>query len=92
MEKRKGPKSLAVPVCYTAVLDSVKHWKDHFFFIKRTVFPIFVPWNDKVSIDRDPPPSDADIDHELLRLLDTKRAPFKKFPEVFLNVIGLSQT
>ena len=37
-------------------------------------------------------PSDAGIDQELLRLLNTKRSPFKKYPEVFLNVIGLSQS
>ena len=91
LEKRRGPKSLQVPVCYTAVLDSVKHWKDRFFFVKRTIFPIAVPWFDKVSVDRDPSPSDADIDQELLRLLNTKRAPFQKYPDVFLNVIGLSQ-
>lgn len=34
LEKWKDPKSLVVPVCYTAFLDSVKNWKDHFFFIK----------------------------------------------------------
>ena len=93
VEKRKGPKSLVVPVCYTAVLDSVKHWKDNFFFfIKKTIFPISVPWCDKVSIDRDPSPSDADVDFALLETLNTKRAPFRKFPDVFLNAIGLSRT
>ena len=92
IEKRKGPKNVVVPVCYTAVLDSVKHWKDHFFFIKKTVFPLAVPWYEKVSVDRDPPPSDASVNQGLLKLLTTKRSPFKKYPDVFLNVIGLSRT
>ena len=92
LEKRKGPKDLVVPCCYTAVLDSVKNWKTHFFFVKKTIFPISVPWSEKVSVDRDPPPRDADVDLELMRLLDTKKAPFKRYPDVFLNVIGLSQT
>ena len=78
IEKRKGPKSLVAPVCYTLVLDGVKHWKDHFFFVKRTIFPLSIPWSDKVSADRDPPPSDADVDPGLLGLLTTKRAGFKK--------------
>ena len=92
IEKRRGPKSLVVPVCYTLVLDSVKHWKDHFFFIKRSIFPLDIPWFDKVSIERDPPPSDADVDQGLLHLLITKRGPFQKYPDTFLNVVGLSQT
>ncbi|PWA90794.1 transposase (putative), gypsy type [Artemisia annua] len=92
IEKRKGPKNVVIPVCYTAVLDSVKHWKDHFFFIKKTIFPLSIPWFEKVSVDRDPPPSDASVNQELLKLLITKRGPFKKYPDVFLNVVGLSRT
>nr|GEV69301.1 transposase (putative), gypsy type [Tanacetum cinerariifolium] len=45
----------------------------------------------KVSVDKDPAPSSDAVDLELIEVLDKNCALFRKYPETFLGVVGLSQ-
>ncbi|GKC70062.1 hypothetical protein Tco_1115945 [Tanacetum coccineum] len=56
-----------------------------------SVVPISVPWFDGVSVDKDPAPSNDTVDLELMEVLDKNCALFRKYPETFLGVVGLSR-
>ncbi|PWA68831.1 transposase (putative), gypsy type [Artemisia annua] len=91
-EKRRVGKGITVPVCYTdGGLDSLKHWREKFFWVKSSVFPISVPWHSSVSVEKDPPPSNEGLDMGLLEALNLHRVKFQWYPETFLCVVGLSR-
>lgn len=78
-EKRRGGRGVVVPVCYTdGGLDSLKHWRERFFWVDSSVFPLSVPWHTSISVEKDPPPSDEGIDLGLLEALNTHRAKFHR--------------
>nr|GEX77798.1 hypothetical protein [Tanacetum cinerariifolium] len=81
-----------VPCCTSKPLDSLKGWDDHFFWIDASVYPIFVPWYNDVSVKKDPLPSDDIIDFELLEKLDNNCTLIRKYPKTFLYLVGLSHS
>ncbi|GJV81992.1 hypothetical protein Tco_1517862 [Tanacetum coccineum] len=87
-ENRKGSDT---PCCYIKNLDSLKKWNDHFIWVKLYVVPIFVPWFEGSSVEKDPPLSNDIVDFGLIEVLNENRAGFKKYLEVFLCVFGLSR-
>ncbi|GKC34531.1 hypothetical protein Tco_1046915 [Tanacetum coccineum] len=83
-------KRASVLCCTYKPLDSLKVWNDHFFWIDAYVCPIFIPWYNDVSVKKDPLPSDDIVDFELLEKLDNNRTLIRKYPKMFLCLIGLS--
>ncbi|GJR83208.1 hypothetical protein Tco_0153993 [Tanacetum coccineum] len=41
-------------VCYTKLLDSLKSWNDHFFWVDAFAFPASFSWNTSKSVSKDP--------------------------------------
>nr|GEX96596.1 transposase (putative), gypsy type [Tanacetum cinerariifolium] len=78
--------------CFSKNLDSLKSWNNHFFWIDASVCLIFVPWYNDVSAKRDPLPSDDVVELPLVDELNENRTLIRKYPEVFLSIIGLSRT
>ncbi|GJV49470.1 hypothetical protein Tco_1439682 [Tanacetum coccineum] len=60
--------------------------------IDASICPIFVPWFEDVSFKRDHLPSDDAIDVPLTELLDENCTFIRKYPELFLSVIGLNRS
>nr|GEU74908.1 putative transposase (putative), gypsy type [Tanacetum cinerariifolium] len=87
-EKHRGS---STPCCYNKNLDSLKKWNDHFFWVKSSVVPIYVLWFKGNSVKKDPLSFDDIIDFGLMEVLNEKRSGFRKYPEFFLCVVGLSQ-
>nr|GEX96983.1 transposase (putative), gypsy type [Tanacetum cinerariifolium] len=79
------------PYCYTKNIDSLNKWNDHFFWVNDFMVPLSVPWFEGVFVEKDPPPSDDIVNLELIEVLNENRSGFRKYPKVFLCVVGLSQ-
>ncbi|GJZ77722.1 hypothetical protein Tco_0642394 [Tanacetum coccineum] len=82
---KRGPFSC----CVSKNFDSLKNWNNHFFWIDKFVYHIFVPWYKDVSVKRDPLPSDDLVDLPLLDKLNDNRTCIRKYPETFLCLVGL---
>ncbi|GJR11874.1 hypothetical protein Tco_0794526 [Tanacetum coccineum] len=78
------------PVCHTKPLDSLKNWNNSFFCVDASVFSSSVPWHTKKTLVRDPSPTAAEFSAEAYDFLATHPAPFRKFLEPFLCLVGLS--
>ncbi|GKC29265.1 hypothetical protein Tco_1036559 [Tanacetum coccineum] len=78
-------------VCYTKPLDSLKSWNDHFFWVDAFACPAFFPWNSSKSVAKDPFPKSSQYNAEHYATLVVYPAPFHKYPEPFLCLIGISQ-
>ncbi|GJT30911.1 gypsy type transposase [Tanacetum coccineum] len=72
-------------VCYTKPLDSLKDWNDRFFWVDASIFPLTVPWHSAKSLRKDTPPALDEFSAEVCDFLMDNPAPFKKFPEAFLE-------
>nr|GEU70607.1 hypothetical protein [Tanacetum cinerariifolium] len=62
------------------------------FWIDASVCPIFVPWNNDVSVKKDPLPSYDIVDFGLLEKLDYNHTLIRKYPKTFLCLVGLSRS
>ncbi|GKD16505.1 hypothetical protein Tco_1205663 [Tanacetum coccineum] len=62
-----------------------------FFWVDASVFPSSIPWYTKKTLARDPSPTAAEFSAEACDFLATHPAPFRKFPERFLCLVGLSR-
>ncbi|GKD47147.1 hypothetical protein Tco_1271792 [Tanacetum coccineum] len=62
-----------------------------FFWVDASVFPSSIPWYTKKTLARDPSPTVAEFSAEACDFLATHPAPFRKFPERFLCLVGLSR-
>ncbi|GJR82767.1 hypothetical protein Tco_0153552 [Tanacetum coccineum] len=78
------------PVCYTKPIDSLKNWNDHFFWVDSFACPAIYPWHTAKTVFRDPPPQPTDFNANHYGTLVAHPAPFRKFPEPFLCLIGTS--
>ncbi|GKE37650.1 hypothetical protein Tco_1461055, partial [Tanacetum coccineum] len=78
------------PVCYTKPLDSLKNWNNHFFWVDDFACPVFFPWHTAKNITRDPAPAVADFNAQDYATLVGHPSPFRKFPEEFMCLVGLS--
>ncbi|GJT77270.1 hypothetical protein Tco_1043995 [Tanacetum coccineum] len=89
MSFSKRPDSDAV--CYTKPLDSLKRWNDHFFWVNSFACPASFLWHTDKNVSRDPFPKSAEFSADDYAVLVAHPAPFQKFPEPFLCLIGMSQ-
>nr|GEV14478.1 transposase (putative), gypsy type [Tanacetum cinerariifolium] len=79
------------PVCYTKPLDSLKHSNDSFFWVDSSVFPLSIPWHTKKTVPMDHSPTADEFSAEACNFLATHQAPFQKFSESFLCLVGISR-
>ncbi|GJZ12012.1 hypothetical protein Tco_0546771 [Tanacetum coccineum] len=78
-------------VCYTKPLDSLKSWNDRFFWVDAFVCPASFSWNTSKSVSKDPFPKSSQYNAEHYATLVAYPAPFHKYPEPFLCLIGISR-
>ncbi|GKD91093.1 hypothetical protein Tco_1366600 [Tanacetum coccineum] len=78
-------------VCYTKPLDSLKNWNDRFFWVDAFACPASFPWNTSKSVPKDPFPKSSEFNAEHYAALVAHRAPFYKYPESFLCLVGISR-
>ncbi|GJZ21236.1 hypothetical protein Tco_0558275 [Tanacetum coccineum] len=71
-------------------LDSIKNWSDHFFWVDAKVFPIPVSLYVGGTLEKDPAPHLTNCQAQTVRLLENNKAPFRRYPECFLCLVGLS--
>ncbi|GJX83442.1 gypsy type transposase [Tanacetum coccineum] len=89
MSFSKCPDSDAV--CYTKPLDSLKCWNDHFFWVDSFACPASFPWHTDKNVSRDPFLKSTEFRANDYAFLVAHPAPFRKFPEPFLCLIGMSR-
>ncbi|GJY58319.1 hypothetical protein Tco_0458211 [Tanacetum coccineum] len=70
--------------------DSIKNWPDHFFWVDAKVFPIPVSLYVGGTLEKDPAPHLTARQEQTVRLLENNKAPFRRYPECFLCLVGLS--
>nr|GFB39037.1 hypothetical protein [Tanacetum cinerariifolium] len=85
--KRQGSDA----VSYTKPLDSLKGWNDHFFWIDAFACPALFPWHTGKSMSRDVIPKSFEFSTEHYATLVAYPAPFHKYPELFLCLVGMSR-
>ncbi|GKE22861.1 hypothetical protein Tco_1434373 [Tanacetum coccineum] len=78
-------------VCYTKPLDSLKHWNDHFFRVDAFACLVSFPWHTDKNVSRDPLPKSTEFNVDDYVVLVAHPAPFWKFPEPFLCLVGMSR-
>ncbi|GJT15418.1 hypothetical protein Tco_0874124 [Tanacetum coccineum] len=78
-------------VCCTKPLDSLKSWNDHFFWVDDFACPASFSWNTSKSVSNDPFPKSFEFNAEHYATLVAYPAPFHKYPEPFLCLIGFSR-
>ncbi|GJV72439.1 hypothetical protein Tco_1492434 [Tanacetum coccineum] len=78
-------------VCYTKPLDSLKNWNDRFFWVDAFACPALFPWNTSKSVPKDPFPKSSEFNAEHYATLVAHPAPFHKYPEPFLCLVGISR-
>ncbi|GJY54824.1 hypothetical protein Tco_0446488 [Tanacetum coccineum] len=83
-------RSLSAPSCLSKPPDSIKNWADHFFWVDSRVFPISVPLYTGGVLEKDPAPHLTARQEQAVRILSSNKAPFRRYPECFLALVGLS--
>ncbi|GKA78780.1 hypothetical protein Tco_0785317, partial [Tanacetum coccineum] len=78
-------------VCYTKPLDSLKNYNDHFFWVDDFACPASFLWHTAKHVTRDPDPVAADFNIQDYATLVAHPSPFRKFPEAFMCLVGLSR-
>ncbi|GJT56316.1 hypothetical protein Tco_0991370 [Tanacetum coccineum] len=76
---------------FVPTVDSLKNWNDHFFWVDASVFPHAIPWHSSKTVNKDPYPTPDEFDADVCNYLADNRAPFRKFPEPFLCLVGISR-
>ncbi|GKB12285.1 hypothetical protein Tco_0846208 [Tanacetum coccineum] len=77
--------------CYTKPLDSLKNWNDRFFWVDVFACPASFPWNASTTVSKDPFPKSSQHNAEHYATLVAYPAPFHKYPEPFLCLVGISR-
>ncbi|GKD46399.1 hypothetical protein Tco_1271044 [Tanacetum coccineum] len=90
MSFSKRPDSDAV--CYTKPLDSLKRWNDHFFWVNFFACPASFLWHTDKKVSMDPFPKSTEFSADDYAVLVAHPAPFWKFSEPFLCLIGMSHS
>ncbi|GJR85233.1 hypothetical protein Tco_0209244 [Tanacetum coccineum] len=79
------------PSCFIKPPDSIKSWTGHFFWVDSCAFPISVPLYTGGILEKDSAPLLTAHQEETVRLLESHKAPFRRYPECFLCQVGLSK-
>ncbi|GJR21356.1 hypothetical protein Tco_0969883 [Tanacetum coccineum] len=83
-------RSTSAPSCFPKPPDSIKNWADHFFWVDSCVFPISVPLYTGGVLEKDSAPHHTARQKQTVKLLESHKAPFRRYPECFLCLVGLS--
>ncbi|GJW31607.1 hypothetical protein Tco_0051639 [Tanacetum coccineum] len=83
-------RSTSAPSCFPKPPDSIKNWADHFFWVDSCVFPIFVLLYTGGVLEKDSAPHLTACQEQTVKLLESHKAPFCRYPECFLCLVGLS--
>ncbi|GJT36042.1 hypothetical protein Tco_0926461 [Tanacetum coccineum] len=83
-------RSISAPSCLSKPPDSIKNWADHFFWVDSRVFPISVPLYMGGALEKDPAPHLTARQEQAVQVLSSNKAPFRRYPECFLVLVGLS--
>ncbi|GJS63385.1 hypothetical protein Tco_0677949 [Tanacetum coccineum] len=78
-------------VCYTKPLDSLKNWNDRFFWVDSFACPASFPWSTSKGVPKDPFPKSSEFNAEHYAILVAHPAPFHKYPEPFLCLVGINR-
>ncbi|GKC10403.1 hypothetical protein Tco_1007185 [Tanacetum coccineum] len=78
-------------ICYTKPLDLLKNWNDRFFWVDAFACPASFPWNTSKSVPKDPFPKSSKFNAKHYATLVAHPAPFHKYPEPFLCLVGISR-
>ncbi|GKB25127.1 hypothetical protein Tco_0864528, partial [Tanacetum coccineum] len=76
-------------VCYTKPLDSLKSWNDHFFWVDAFACLASFLWNSSKCASKDPFSQSSEFNAEHYATLVAYSAPFHKYPESFLCLVGI---
>ncbi|GJW30280.1 hypothetical protein Tco_0047155 [Tanacetum coccineum] len=83
-------RSTSSPSCFSKPPDSIKNWSDHFLWVDTKVFPILVSLYVGGVLEKDLAPHLTARQEQTVRLLEKNKAPFRRYPECFLCLVGLS--
>ncbi|GJV24098.1 hypothetical protein Tco_1376793 [Tanacetum coccineum] len=83
-------RSTSAPSCFPKPPDSIKNWADHFFWVDSCVFPISVPLYTGGVLEKDSAPHLTARQEKTVKLLESHKAPFRRYLECFLCLVGLS--
>ncbi|GKA87348.1 hypothetical protein Tco_0809112, partial [Tanacetum coccineum] len=83
-------RSISTPSCLSKPPDSIKNWANHFFWVDSKVFPISVPLYTGGVLEKDPTPHLTAHQKQAVQVLSSNKAPFWRYPECFLVLVGLS--
>ncbi|GJV27202.1 hypothetical protein Tco_1383650, partial [Tanacetum coccineum] len=81
-----------IVISYCGATKTLKNWNNRFFWIDASVCPLSIPWFNVTSVIKDPLPLDDAVDFSCVKLLDYSPTLIRKYPEIFLCVIGLSRS
>ncbi|GJR87503.1 hypothetical protein Tco_0211514 [Tanacetum coccineum] len=84
-------RSKNAPVCYTKPLDSLKNWNNNFFWVDDFACLTRFLWHSAKNVTKGPAPAAADFCAQDYATLVAHPSPFRKFPEEFLCLVGLSR-
>ncbi|GJY17967.1 hypothetical protein Tco_0389458 [Tanacetum coccineum] len=87
--KRRGVDD---PCCYSNKFDLLKSWNNRFCWIDASVCPLSTSWFSGTSVVKDPLPVDEAVDLPCVELLNENRTVIRKYPEIFLCLVGLSRS
>ncbi|GJY06746.1 gypsy type transposase [Tanacetum coccineum] len=69
---------------------TMQRWNDHFFWVDAFACPASFPWNTSKSVSNDPFPKSSEFNAEHYATLVAYPAPFHKYLEPFLCLVGIS--
>ncbi|GKA71027.1 hypothetical protein Tco_0777166 [Tanacetum coccineum] len=72
-------------------IDSLKNWNDRFFWVDAFAYLASFPWSTSKSVPKDPYPKSSAFNTEHYATLVAYPAPFHKYPEPFLCLMGISR-
>ena len=77
--------------CYVEKVDSLRDWRDKFFWIDEKVFPWGFEFYTKGTLPRDERPLPGTYSQGDADTINTNRIPINPYPEEFLVRIGISR-
>lgn len=77
--------------CYTEKVDSLRNWRERFFWVDDTVFPSFFEFYSQRTLLRDECPGPGTFNAEDAETINTNRIPINSYPEEFLVHMGISR-
>jgi hypothetical protein len=77
--------------CYTEKVDSLRDWRENFFWVDDIVFPSPFEFYTQGTLPRDERPVPGSYSAEDADTIDVNRIPINPYPEEFLVHMGLSR-